>query len=346
MKIIHTADIHLGAVPDSVYPWGKERKISLWDTFKRLIKRTASVKADMLIISGDLFDRQPTDAELAEVNYLFSTILGTKVVICAGNHDFIADDSRYPSFKWSKNVTGLWSDKCTSAAISELDTRVYGLSYHDREMRANTYADVRPYGNEKTHILLFHGGDAAHCPINKSSFRDSEFDYIAMGHIHKPGAVVKNKAVYCGALEPIDSSDIGKHGYVEVDIKDGRVRNVRFVEFAESIYDTIELDCGRMTSYLELEEGLKEAVREHGEKNSYRLILHTENDCFDNIKLQQLWRAGRFIDVRVERKRENDIEELKRMYPGTFLESYIKRLQYCEDDVGREALKKGIEKCR
>ena len=41
------------------------------------------------------------------------------------------------------------------------------------------------------------------------------FSYLALGHIHKPHALLRGKAVYAGALEPIDRNDTGKHGYVE-----------------------------------------------------------------------------------------------------------------------------------
>ena len=37
MKFIHTADIHLGATPDSNMPWGDSRASEIWGTFKKLI---------------------------------------------------------------------------------------------------------------------------------------------------------------------------------------------------------------------------------------------------------------------------------------------------------------------
>ena len=68
MKIIHTADIHLGASPDLGYPWSRKRKEDIWNTWKRLIERVRLEKADLLLVSGDLFHRQPLVRELKEVN--------------------------------------------------------------------------------------------------------------------------------------------------------------------------------------------------------------------------------------------------------------------------------------
>lgn len=87
MKFIHTADIHWGMIPDSDKPWGKKREQAIRLTFQGIIEDARDSRADLLLISGDLFHRQPLARDLKEVNYLFSTIPGTRVVIIAGNHD-------------------------------------------------------------------------------------------------------------------------------------------------------------------------------------------------------------------------------------------------------------------
>ena len=104
MRFIHTGDIHLGAMPESRKEWAKNRGDEIWQTFERLIKKIKAQPVDMLIIAGDLFHRQPLLRELKEVDYLFSTIPETKVVLCAGNHDAIKKGSFYDGFKWSDNV--------------------------------------------------------------------------------------------------------------------------------------------------------------------------------------------------------------------------------------------------
>lgn len=50
--------------------------------------------------------------------------------------------------------------------------------------------------------------------IQKKSVGKSGFDYIAMGHIHKPQQVIPGLAAYAGALEPTDKNDTGKHGFI------------------------------------------------------------------------------------------------------------------------------------
>ena len=53
----------------------------------------------------------------------------------------------------------------------------------------------------------------------KSLLEKSGFDYIAMGHIHKPQQVIPGLAAYAGALEPTDKNDTGKHGFIRGEIQ-------------------------------------------------------------------------------------------------------------------------------
>ena len=100
MKFIHIADVHLGAQPDSgpLYSGGRSRE--LWETFERVIRVCEDEQADLLLIAGDLFHRQPLVRELREVDYFFSELTHTKVVLIAGNHDYIGSNSNYRTFRW------------------------------------------------------------------------------------------------------------------------------------------------------------------------------------------------------------------------------------------------------
>ena len=68
-------------------------------------------RADLLLIAGDLFHRQPLLRELKEVNYLFGTLVDTQVLLIAGNHDYLKKDSFYRTFEWASNVHMILSSK-------------------------------------------------------------------------------------------------------------------------------------------------------------------------------------------------------------------------------------------
>lgn len=65
---------------------------------------------------------------------------------------------------------------------------------------------------------MHHGGDERHIPFDVRVLEKSGFDYIALGHIHKPQTLRKNRIIYPGALEPVDKNDTGGHGYVKGEI--------------------------------------------------------------------------------------------------------------------------------
>ena len=112
----------------------------------------------------------------------------------------------------------------------KLDVYVYGLSYEHQEIENPLYDSIHPAEGDGVHILLAHGGDAKHIPMNIKSIAASGFDYIALGHIHKPQILIRDNAAYAGALEPVDRNDLGDHGYIEGHLENGRLKD-KFCSF-------------------------------------------------------------------------------------------------------------------
>ena len=187
MKFIHTGDIHWGMTPDADKPWGSERAQAIKDTFKKIIAQAGKMQADCLFISGDLFHRQPLVRDLKEVNYLFTTIPNVKVILIAGNHDRIRENSALLSFSWSPNVTFFMDPDLNSVYFEDINTEIYGFSYHTREIKKPLLEDMQVSVNNHIQILMAHGGDTAHLPINFNSLELSPFSYIALGQINTPG---------------------------------------------------------------------------------------------------------------------------------------------------------------
>ena len=210
MKFIHTGDIHWGMSPDSDKPWSRERARDIRDTFAAIIEKAKQMGVDFLFIAGDLFHRQPLLKDLKEVNYLFSTIPRVKVVMIAGNHDRIRSSSAVLSFSWSPNVTFLSGAEMASVYFEELNTEVTGFSYYTPEIREPKINQASAPRDGRIHILLGHGGDMNHCPIDRASLAASGFSYIALGHIHKPEILTEKKMAFCGSPEPLDKTDTGR----------------------------------------------------------------------------------------------------------------------------------------
>lgn len=112
-----------------------------------MIEIAAEESPDFLLISGDLFHKQPLKRELKEVCGLFARIPQTKVLLMAGNHDYIQQNSFYRTCEWPENVCFFPREEVMCFDFPEQNTTVYGLSYWHREIRQALYDEVfRKYG--------------------------------------------------------------------------------------------------------------------------------------------------------------------------------------------------------
>ena len=322
VKWIHIADVHLGASPDAGDAYSKVRPQELWDTFAEVIDICEREQTDLLLIAGDLFHRQPLKKELKEVDYYFSRLSRTKVVLIAGNHDFLKQDSYYRSFQWSSNVYPLFDKEPECVIFEDLDVAVTGFSYESREILTPFDGGIRAEGDAKYEILLVHGGDEKHLPIQKSLLEKSGFDYIAMGHIHKPQILIRDQAAFSGALEPIDRNDTGEHGYMEGRLINGRIRT-EFVPFACRSYQQLVMTLHEETTQISLEEAVKSQIFRRGGRNIYRIVLQGMRSPDLLLIPEKLKSLGNVTDVVDESWPAYDLGELYKRYSGTLIGDYI-----------------------
>lgn len=301
MKFVHTGDIHWGMCPDADKPWGKERAQAIKDTFRAIISRTKEMEADCLFISGDLFHRQPLLRDLKEMDYLFSTIPSVKVIIIAGNHDRIRENSALLSFSWSPNVTFLMDERLTSIYFEDINTEVYGFSYHRAEIKTPLLEDIQVPLNNRIQILLAHGGDASHVPMNFNSLELSPFSYIALGHIHKPQVMGERKMAYCGSPEPLDVTETGLHGFYtgEIHPVTRRLTKLEFIPAASIQYIPLAVNVSKDTTNGELCDRIEQEITSRGTNHIYRFRIRgmrAPEIEFDLYPLTSRYRIAEVID--------------------------------------------------
>lgn len=341
MKFIHIADVHLGAAPDSGKAYSEKRPKEIWETLKKIIKICEEEKTDFLFIAGDLFHRQPLRKDLKEVNYLFSTLTHTKVVLIAGNHDYIKRDSFYRSFTWSENVYPLFGENTEYVEFEEFNLAVYGFSYYAKEIREDKYSFKAP-GYREIEVLLAHGGDEKHIPIRKEALARSGFNYIALGHIHKPQILLENRAAYAGALEPVDKNDIGEHGYIKGEITKKGTK-IEFIPFASREYIHLKLSVNERMTNGSLKELVKHQIEEKGIQNIYKIILTGERDVDVQFDTENLDFYGNILEVIDETWPAYDYEKLYQENKDNLVGYFIESIGKCDKDtVEFLALQEGI----
>lgn len=346
MKFVHIADVHLGAVPDSSMPWSNERQREIWESFKNIIDICNEERADLLLIAGDFFHKQPLIRELKEVNYYFSKLKTARVVIMAGNHDYIGPRSNYPRFEWDEKVYMFLNDTIESMYFPEINTTIYGFSYHQRDITDPVYDTVKPLGEDSIHILLAHGGDEKNVPINRKKLLEAGFDYIALGHIHKP-EIINNKMAYSGSLEPLDKNETGPRGYILGEISEDGERqvNIRFIKNSHREYKKLNITVNQETTNGALVDIIKEKLSREGKKNIYQIYIEGFRDESIRFDKDAIYPLGNILEVIDESVPDYDFDVLYRENSDNMIGMFIKQIRESknQDEVARKALYYGIE---
>lgn len=346
MKFIHTADIHWGMNPDNDKPWSRDRAQAIRDTFTEVIRQAKQRDVDCLFIAGDLFHRQPLLRDLKELNYLFSTIPGVQVVIIAGNHDRIRPSSAIMSFDWCPNVTWLMDENLSSIYFEDLNTEIHGFSYHTAEITESRLNNVQAPETPRIHILLAHGGDAAHLPLDKKLLASSGFSYVALGHIHKPEIASDYSYAYPGSLEPLDKTETGSHGIIvgEICPSSHLVTSLEFVPLAQTQYIPLVVHVTPATTNGELTARITEEIQKRGTEHIYRFRIRGMRDPDIEFDLEPLTHRMQVIEVIDESEPQYDFSQLFADHPSDMIGFYIRALQKEEmSPVEKKALYYGID---
>lgn len=189
LKILHSADWHLDS-PFASFP--EEQRTLLRREQRKLPGKIASfcrrAGCDLVLLAGDIFDGEAAPETVGLLKDALAEC-GVPVFIAPGNHDFCAPGSPWLEEVWPENVH-IFTGGLESAAVPELDCRVYGAGYRSMDCPP-LLEGFRAEGTERYKIAVLHAdptvSNSPYCPVTGSQVRDSGLDYLALGHIHKAG---------------------------------------------------------------------------------------------------------------------------------------------------------------
>lgn len=343
MRFIHISDIHIGAKPDSNMPWSEARGREIHETFYGILNLCEEQQIDLLLIAGDIFHKQPLLRDLKELNYYFGKLTRTQVVMIAGNHDYIGPKSNYIGFPWESNVHMLQGSEIESIYLEELNTEVYGFSYHMRNIKEAPAIDFGRLKENRTNILLYHGGEEKYAPINLNELKTSDFDYIALGHIHKP-QLFHGKMAYAGSLEPLDKNELGERGYVQGEITSFGL-SYEFVPFSKRIYQQLEIVIKPDMTNGAIYDSIREKIQEAGEDNIYRIQLVGYRDIDLSVSIDEIKELGNIIEVINDTVPDFDFVTLSEENKDNIIGLYIDKIHESNtaNDIKLKALYYGLE---
>lgn len=347
MKFIHIADVHLGVRPDRGRLWSDERTTEIEESFRDILRLCEDEEIDLLLIAGDLYHTPPTLKQLKQLDYWLRTMPKTKTIILTGSNDYMAAGSDWENFEFESDTVLLPRDRATNAYIKELNVCVTGYSYGKPEYTERILERLRPGREGAYNILLGHGGDKQHMPFSKEKLARLGFDYIALGHIHKPAHILKNKMAFSGSLEPIDYTDTGRRGYILGEVDDEGNTRIKWVAHNTRNYVNLSLSVEKEHTNGDIAEIVESKINELGKQHIYRILLKGTINHDMQINLSGLMKRYNINELIDHTKTDYNMDELYAQNENNLLGHFIQAMadeDSTEDEnIRNKALRYGIE---
>jgi len=283
LRIIHTADVHLGARHDDLGEQAAAQRERQFAAFKAAVDLAIAEKVDIFLIAGDLFDsnvqpRRSVERVAAELKRLADARI--RSVIIPGTHDCYDRASIYRAYDLPA-LAGANPDEAMitvldpdhpSVHLSACDVVVHGQVFGTKRAPHSPLRDIAAAVTAEPaatwHIGMVHGSiaiqgktDGDEVVITTQEIAASRLDYLALGHWHsaqfsRSGSVAYG---YAGAPEPIalDQDRAGKVLLVALDEHAGaKTVTVEERQVGKTRFDRFELDAATVVSQPALVEQL------------------------------------------------------------------------------------------
>ncbi|MFM1524138.1 MULTISPECIES: metallophosphoesterase family protein [Helcococcus] len=296
VRIAHLADFHIGGELYENNELNKKINSNLIKALLEIFSVLNLAKVDVVLIAGDFYESSSLDKNLHnEIKRIFSNFSG-KIVIAPGNHDYISLDSPYME-KWPDNTYIFKNQTVEYFEFKEINTRVYGFAFNKSHITTPMLSNFPEIDEKYINLGVFHGQMDetmnAYCPIFVEDIKNSNLDYIALGHIHKRSEIKKiNNTYYAYSGNPVGRGfdETGKKGIYLGDISKN-INGLNFYKLNNSEFHTISYNVEEFIDQCDLAEKIKNYLfNKFGEKykkNYYRINLNgfIEKESFINIDM-------------------------------------------------------------
>jgi exonuclease SbcD len=246
MRFLHTGDLHLGKTVND-FSMIEDQKYIL-EQITDMVKKEA---AEALVIAGDVYDRAIPPAEAVTLlnDFLTQMVqLGVTVLMISGNHDSPERVSFAEEILKEKGVyiAGIYKDglkkvpffdeygEVTFVLLPFIKPAIIGTRTNGEAVEKLLVAEEKQEGTRRVLVSHFFVTDCGREPelsdgettIHVGGLDNVEaslfdgFDYVALGHIHKPQRIGEKQVYYAGAPLAYSFSEAGRQKTVNlVEIK-------------------------------------------------------------------------------------------------------------------------------
>jgi len=337
------------------------RRQDLREVFSKITDAAKKEKADLLLISGDLYEhRYVKKSTINYINELFNGIPDVRVLILPGNHDPYTIDSYYRNYNWSGNVHILCKDR-PHVFLEDINTCIYGAGLGEVYVESRPLHHIRLKDPQLVNILMLHGtldmnfGKNVYNPVSSEDLESLCMDYIALGHFHTRilGAGSAGRIFNPGSPEPLGFDEPGEHGLIAgcISKADGKesIVETRFINSNIKYCGTVELNISDLSSNREVIERIENTISSNDMSNglfSITLKGYIEPDFeIDTVQICNAFREKTFyFKVKDETAPAYDIFEIAKEpgLKGLFAAKILARIEKAGDESERKLIMKAF----
>ena len=355
MNFVHIADMHFDTPftnLSSENNFGKRRRLDQREILKKIIEYIQKNKIKYLFISGDFYENEYIKKTTIEyINELFKKIPDTKIFITPGNHDPYLKNSMYKNFDWNKNVK-IFNSKIEKIETPEAD--IYGVGFDDFYSIGLGVENIQIENKNKINILITHGSLNAsdkmqlqYNPINKNKLEKVGFDYVALGHIHKPdyNTQPNQYIIYPGSTISMGFDELGEHGFISGSLTKEKLE-ISFIPADDKEFAELEFDITNIKDFENLIEEINNLKL--NENKFYKIILTGKRNFeIDILEINKFILLKNIIKIKDKTILNYNLKELvnNTTLKGIFVQELLSESEnknYSEEEINK-ILEMGLE---
>ncbi|MEI4790376.1 DNA repair exonuclease [Bacillus sp. FJAT-53060] len=322
LTFIHAADLHLDSpftgiskIPSQIF---KRLKDSTFQSAKNMFDLAIGRAVDFVLLSGDLFDEsnRSLKAQLFLRNqFLRLQTHGIEAFIIYGNHDHLGGE--WTPIEWPENVHVFSSSTPSEQSFyrgEQLVASIYGFSYKERAVYENMTSHYIKTTDAAYQIAMLHGtlagqeGHDAYAPFQLQQLLSQDFDYWALGHIHKRALLHEDPLIiYPGNMQGRHIKETGEKGCYFVHLSDTS-ETAEFIGCADVIFETLTInitETAHMTDLVTLVEKKICELKERGVPHFVKIKLIGDAPAY--FELAQLEVLEELLAVLHEQEEDEDV---------------------------------------
>lgn len=358
VKILHCADIHIGAAESFLGANAESRRRETLLTFERIADLCVKENVQVLAIAGDLFDSNSIEGSFIDaVLSKIASIPQIKVIFAAGNHDPLNPQSPFLKYRLPENLFVLGVNE-TVLTFEDLNLKVWGRSFETAFLEGKAVPELIPENDNYINLLVQHGDlfgadNSKYNAITRHFIEKSGMDYIALGHVHKRSEIEKinnTYFAYCGCPEGQGFDELDEKGVLLGEI--GKcICDLQFIPTAKRrhIHEKIDVTDIDISQLFDLILNIiKENIGDSYSDNLYKIELvgSIESDTHINLEdiTARLNERVYFAKLRDNTTHTVDLKAIsqEKSLKGIFVKTMLEKIDIAEAD-DKEKYRRALE---